>query len=114
MSPADRFLVIVPAHNEADCLPAVVAEVRATMPGVALLVVDDGSIDDTPAVLAAHGVESLRLLQGLGLARRFARDCGAPRRWATARLSVSTAMASTTRETSRRLPDPCFAGRPMS
>jgi len=67
MSPADRFLVIVPAHNEADCLPAVVAEVRATMPGVDLLVVDDGSIDDTPAVLAAHGVESLRLLQRVGL-----------------------------------------------
>ena len=67
MSPADRFLVLVPAYNEADCLPAVVAEVRATMPGVALLVVDDGSIDDTPAVLAAHGVESLRLLQRVGL-----------------------------------------------
>lgn len=67
MSRAHRFLVLVPAHNEADCLPSVVAEVRATMPGVELLVVDDGSIDDTPAVLAAHGVESLRLLQRVGL-----------------------------------------------
>jgi glycosyltransferase involved in cell wall biosynthesis len=67
MSASDRFLVIVPAHNEADCLPAVVAEMRATMPGVSLLVVDDGSVDDTPAVLAAHGVDSLRLLQRVGL-----------------------------------------------
>ena len=67
MSPADRFLVLVPAHNEANCLPAVVTEVRAIMPGVELPVVDDGSIDDTPAVLAAHGVESLRLLQRVGL-----------------------------------------------
>jgi len=53
MSPADRFLVLVPAHNEADCLPAVVNEVRAIMPGVDLLVVDDGSVDDTPAVQVA-------------------------------------------------------------
>ena len=67
MSPADRFLVLVPAHNEADCLPAVVSELRAIMPGVDLLVVDDGSLDDTPAVLAAHGVDSLRLLQRVGL-----------------------------------------------
>ena len=67
MSPSARLLVLVPAHNEADCLPAVVAEVRATMPGVDLLVVDDGSVDDTQAVLAAHGVESLRLLQRVGL-----------------------------------------------
>jgi hypothetical protein len=67
MSTDHRFLVLVPAHNEADCLPAVVSELRAIMPGVGLLVVDDGSVDDTPAVLAAYGVESLRLLQRVGL-----------------------------------------------
>ncbi len=67
MIASDRFLVLVPAHNEADCLPAVVKEVRAVVPGVDLLVVDDGSQDGTAAVLAAHGVPSLRLLHRVGL-----------------------------------------------
>lgn len=67
MSTRDRFLVLVPAHNEADCLPAVVNELRAVVPGVDLLVVDDGSQDGTAAVLSAHGVQSLRLQQRVGL-----------------------------------------------
>ena len=66
MSPR-RLLVLVPAHNEAGSLPTVVREVRAVVPHASLLVVDDGSHDETPAVLRSLGVESLRLGQRAGL-----------------------------------------------
>lgn len=68
-----RLLVLVPAHNEAASLPAVIREVRAVVPHADLLVVDDGSCDQTSAVLHALGVASLRLRQhaGLGTAVRM-------------------------------------------
>ena len=48
--------VVVPAHDEAPNLVRLVAEVRAALDplGIAweLIVVDDGSDDDTPALLA--------------------------------------------------------------
>lgn len=61
------LLVIVPAHNEAASLPAVVAEVRAILPHADLLVVDDGSEDGTPALLSSAGVASLRFPRRVGL-----------------------------------------------
>ena len=45
--PPARVLVVVPAHDEEQSLPATLAEVRAKAPGVDLLVVDDGSRDGT-------------------------------------------------------------------
>ena len=42
-----RVLVILPAWNEQDSVGATITEVRGTNPGVDLLVVDDGSRDDT-------------------------------------------------------------------
>ena len=47
-------------------------------------------------------------------ARRSVPGCGVPPRLGTAPSSASTAMASTTRETSRPLPGLCFAARPTS
>lgn len=44
--------VIIPAYNEAATLARVVARVRAALPGAQIIVVDDGSADATPAVLA--------------------------------------------------------------
>jgi len=44
-----RTIVFIPALNEEDNLPAVLAELRAELPGVDVLVVDDGSTDDTPS-----------------------------------------------------------------
>ena len=62
--------VIIPAYNGAAFLPEAVASVRAQDLPVDLIVVDDGSTDDTAAVAAALAV---RLVQrpngGVGAAR---------------------------------------------
>lgn len=62
-----RVLVIVPAHNEEESLPATLAEVRATAPLADLLVVDDGSRDGTSAVARAAGVKVVRHPVNLGV-----------------------------------------------
>jgi len=64
---APRVLVVIPAHNEEESLPATLAEVRAKAPGVDVLVVDDGSRDATPAVARAHGVAVVRHPVNLGV-----------------------------------------------
>src|SRR5439155_1155124 len=65
--------VVVPAHDEAPNLVRLVAEVRASLDplGIAweLIVVDDGSDDDTPALLAQLA-EADHRLRPLRLARR--------------------------------------------
>lgn len=66
MSPP-RVLVIIPAHNEEESLLATLAEVRATAPGVDLLVVDDGSRDGTSLVARSAGVKVVRHPVNLGV-----------------------------------------------
>ncbi|HLP23584.1 MAG TPA: glycosyltransferase family 2 protein [Microbacteriaceae bacterium] len=68
-----RTLVVLPAYNEAETVGATVAEVRATLPGIQCLVVDDGSRDETAAVAAAAGaqVASFPFNIGVGGAMRF-------------------------------------------
>jgi glycosyltransferase involved in cell wall biosynthesis len=66
MRPA-RVLVVVPALNEAESLPATLDEVRAHAAGVDLLVVDDGSTDGTAGVCRARGVRVLRHAVNLGV-----------------------------------------------
>jgi len=61
------WLVLIPAHNEAASLPSVVNELRATVPDAALLVVDDGSTDDTWRLAEAMGVRWLRLHERVGV-----------------------------------------------
>jgi glycosyltransferase involved in cell wall biosynthesis len=65
-----RTLVFIPAWNEADSVAAVIAGVRERLPGVDVLVVDDGSTDETSARAAEAGatVASLPFNQGLGAA----------------------------------------------
>ncbi len=50
-------LVCIPAYNESESLPAVLAEVPATVAGLPthVLVIDDGSRDGTAAVAVSHG-----------------------------------------------------------
>ena len=51
--------VIVPAYEAARSLPAVLADLRAHLPDVPVLVIDDGSTDGTADVARAHGAEVL-------------------------------------------------------
>jgi glycosyltransferase involved in cell wall biosynthesis len=59
MSAPPRVLALIPAHNEARNLPAVVGRIRDRHPDIDVLVVDDGSTDDTVAVLEQLGVRWL-------------------------------------------------------
>ena len=55
--------IIVPARNEARNLPALLGSLRELCyPGnVEIIVVDDGSADDTPCIAERHGARVLRL-----------------------------------------------------
>lgn len=56
-----RTLIIVPAYNEEESVPGTLSELRATVPGVDVVVVDDGSLDSTAVVARRSGVFTLRL-----------------------------------------------------
>jgi glycosyltransferase involved in cell wall biosynthesis len=54
-----KLIIQIPCFNEGKTLPATLADLPRALPGVdviELLVVDDGSTDDTVAVARAHGV----------------------------------------------------------
>jgi glycosyltransferase involved in cell wall biosynthesis len=59
MSVPTRVLALIPAHNEARNLPAVIGRIRDRRPDLTVLVVDDGSTDDTVCVLEDLGVRWL-------------------------------------------------------
>ncbi len=60
-------LVFIPAWNEAENLPAVLDELRGELPDVDVLVVDDGSTDDTADAARAGGAEVLSFGENRGL-----------------------------------------------
>lgn len=64
---AQRVLVVLPAWNEALALPSVLAEVRAALPEVGVLVVNDGSSDTTSAVARSCGVDVLDIPFNVGV-----------------------------------------------
>ncbi len=69
-APASRssdVLVIVPVHNEAGALPAVLDELRQHAPGCDVVVVNDGSTDETAEVARAAGYPLLDLCFNLGI-----------------------------------------------
>jgi glycosyltransferase involved in cell wall biosynthesis len=65
-----RTLVFIPAWNEEASIVGVIDDVRKSMPGADILVVDDGSTDATVALAQGAGalVASLPFNQGLGAA----------------------------------------------
>ncbi len=72
-----RTLVVLPTYNEADNIVSILERVRASAPGVHLLVVDDGSPDGTAERVrwVAQGMPGVFLLErtskdGLGAAYR--------------------------------------------
>lgn len=62
-----RVLVIIPAFNEASTLPAVLATLRDRCPDYDVVVVDDGSTDDTAGIARSTGVTVLTLPYNLGI-----------------------------------------------
>jgi glycosyltransferase involved in cell wall biosynthesis len=70
-----KLIIQIPCFNEAAQLPETLAQIPRSVPGfgeVELLVIDDGSEDDTVAVARAHGVDHIvRLTNNKGLAAAF-------------------------------------------
>ncbi|HEX2702334.1 MAG TPA: glycosyltransferase family 2 protein, partial [Solirubrobacteraceae bacterium] len=66
----NRYLAIVPAHNEVGAIAATIREINAAAPEFDVLVIDDGSTDATAAVAQAAGarVVSLPFNVGIGAA----------------------------------------------
>jgi glycosyltransferase involved in cell wall biosynthesis len=59
--PYSDLLIVIPAYNEAANVSGVVADVKASLPGSDVLVVDDGSADATAATARGAGAKVLRL-----------------------------------------------------
>lgn len=62
-----RVLIVMPAFNEEASVADVVREVQESCPAADVLVVDDGSIDDTSAVARAAGASVATLPFNLGV-----------------------------------------------
>lgn len=67
MSSAPRILLGIPVFNEAKYIADVLGEVRQHASEI--LVIDDGSTDDTPRLLAGHPVEVVRHATNRGYGR---------------------------------------------
>ena len=69
-----RVLIAIPAFNEADTVADVVRDVREHRPDDTVLLIDDGSQDDTAALARQQGAQVVRLPFncGVGAAMRTA------------------------------------------
>ncbi|SKB42666.1 glycosyltransferase family 2 protein [Luteibacter sp. 22Crub2.1] len=61
-----RISIILPAKNEAAALKDLLPRLVAAQPGAEIIVVDDGSTDDTPGVCAAANVTCLSSPYSMG------------------------------------------------
>jgi len=60
MSELQRISIVIPSRNEAIGLSNLLPRILCILHEAEILVVDDGSIDDTPAVCARHAVRAIR------------------------------------------------------
>lgn len=67
MGAETRTLVIMPAWNEAEVIASTIDELRETLPQLDLLVVDDGSSDETSRIASQAGATVLTLPFNLGV-----------------------------------------------
>ena len=70
-----KLIIQIPCFNEAEALPATVAALPKSIPGIdeiETLVIDDGSTDGTAEVARRHGVQHIvRHRRNRGLAAAF-------------------------------------------
>lgn len=59
--------VMIPAFNEALSLPALLDEVKQALPGAAVLVIDDGSSDETANAARLHGARVISMPYNVGV-----------------------------------------------
>ncbi len=67
MTPTNPYLAVVPAYNESETIASVVRSLTEHTPGFDVLVVDDGSTDDTGPLAMEAGARVLRLPFNLGI-----------------------------------------------
>lgn len=65
--PTLSCLIIMPAWNEEEVIGSTIRELQSTMPAYDLLVVDDGSTDDTSRIARAAGASVLQLPYNMGV-----------------------------------------------
>ena len=72
-----KLVIQIPCYNEAKTLPDTLRDLPTTLPGIdeiEILVIDDGSTDETVAVAKEHGVHRvISFPYNQGLAKAFAR-----------------------------------------
>ena len=119
---AGRIVAIVPAHNEAGAIGGVVDAIRAFDPSFDVVVVDDGSHDETAAIAAVArrgrrdaAVQPRHRRRGADRvqvrARARLRDGGATRRRRPARSRASCRSCSRRSSAARRTSSPARASR---
>lgn len=74
---APRISVIIPSYNHARCLPGCLASLEAqTLPPAEIIVVDDGSTDDTQKLLATYPHPHITVLMQPNSGAPTARNTG--------------------------------------
>ncbi len=58
--------IVIPAKNEEDNLPLLLSELNKTLPDCKIILVDDGSSDETKAIAVSHGCQVVSHPYSLG------------------------------------------------
>lgn len=67
MGSVPSTIIVIPAFNESASLPKVLRHLREAVPSLDVVVVDDGSSDDTYEIARAAGAHALKLPFNLGI-----------------------------------------------